>query len=216
MDPPAHPSAYLDTHCGKPCCRQYSRCYPGNHDVSNFLDCGCEVEDIHAAVDMSKPNMGLTFKSRCKAHAPKVDSRKADASTAYAFTLTMPPDYVPKKPIEEAARLIMENGITSKPYQRAIKWAFVVEHTEQGTPHVHGMYKTESGRRIEKKYFERYWPLWKEETKLGHGHKGGYHQKARDEQCYEAYMEKEGVICRNKEKPPSPPVSPSPEIISHV
>ena len=28
---------------------------------------------------------------------------------------------------------------------------------------------------------------------MGHGHKGGYHAKARHTESYEAYMEKEGV-----------------------
>lgn len=180
--------------------------------AKNIWPCGCVVEDHYAPIKEDRAsNYGVTFKSRCSTHAQKVDSRKADASTAYAFTLTMPPDYEPKKPIDEVARLILENGITSKPYDRAAQWAYVVEHTESGTPHIHGMYKTPSGRRIEQKYFKRYWPLWDEKIKLGHGFKGGYHQKARDEQCYDAYIQKEGCVHRNKEKGPSPP----PELISH-
>ena len=218
MDPPAHPSARpgLCSDCAR---GGYNTCQYSLHDESNVWPCGCEVVDRFAPVDLGKPNMGLTFKSRCNEHAPKVDSRKADASTAYAFTLTMPPDYEPKKPIEEVARLICEHGMTSKPYAKAIQWAYVVEHTEAGTPHVHGMYKTESGRRIEQKYFKRYWPLWDEKIKLGHGHKGGYHQKARHTESYDAYIQKEGVVHRNQTKPPSPPVPPtppeSPDLISH-
>lgn len=126
--------------------------------------------------------------------APKADSRKADPGTEYAFTLTMPPTYEPKKPIEEAARLICENGLTNKPYEKAEQWAIVLEHTDAGVPHVHGVYKTPSGRRIAAKYFQRYWPLWDEKTKLGNGHKGGYHQKARHTESYEAYLLKEGVV----------------------
>lgn len=130
----------------------------------------------------------------------KKDARKVEPETEYAFTLTMPLDYTPKKPIQEVARLILTNGLTSKPYERAIKWAYVLEHTERGTPHIHGVYKTSSGRRIEQKYFKRYWDLWDEKIKMGQGHKGGYHQKARDNDCYAAYMEKEGEVFR------SPPV----------
>jgi len=209
-----HPSLLVRDRslCSK--CRDhgFSVCQYDSHDTTNLLPCGCEAEDVFAPVDLSKPNYGLVFKSRCSTHAPKVDSRKADASTAYAFTLTMPPDYESKKPIEDVARLIVENGMTSKPYERPIQWAYVLEHTESGTPHIHGMYKMASGRRIEQKYFKRYWPLWDEKVKLGHGHKGGYHQKARHEECYDAYIQKEGVVCRNKDKPPTPP----PELISHV
>ena len=177
--------------------------------AKDVLPCGCIVEDYYAPLkDDRTSNYGLTFKSKCPSHAPKVDSRKADSTTAYTFTLTMPPDYSPKKTIEECAKLICENGMTSKPYERPIKWAYVLEHTDAGTPHIHGMYKMASGRRIEQKYFKRYWPLWDEKTKLGFGHKGGYHQKARHEESYDAYIQKEGVVYRNLENPP--------ELISHA
>lgn len=121
----------------------------------------------------------------------------AKPETEYAFTLTMPPDYTPPKPIEEAVRLIMTNGLTNKPYEKAESWAFVKEHTDKGTPHIHGVYKTPSGRRISTKYFARYWPLWDEKVKLGSGHKGGYHSPARHSESLAAYMEKEGVVIKN-------------------
>lgn len=136
------------------------------------------------------------------------DNRKADVNTEYAFTLTMPPDYQPKKPIEDAAKLILEHGLVSKTKEKACEWAFVKELTEAGTPHIHGVYRTPSGRRIEGKYFARYWPLWDEKIKLGHGHKGGYHAKARHTESYKAYMEKEGVVIKNPQ--------PTEEIISHA
>lgn len=156
--------------------------------------------------------LGEPTEHYCGEHVPAPPKRrgapKADPETEWAFTLTMPPDYEPKKPIEEAARLIMTHGLTSKPYERPVKWAFVKEHTEKGTPHIHGVYKTSSGRRLEQKYFQRYWPLWDEKVKLGHGHKGGYHLKARHEECYAAYMEKEGEVVRGGED--------SPDLISHA
>lgn len=159
------------------------------------LDCGCVIEDMYAPMDLEHKDLGCTFVSRCEKHSSKVDSRKATPGTEFAFTLTMPPDYKPAKPIEEAARLIMLNGWSAdEPYEKASQWAYVLEHTQQGTPHVHGVYKTETGRRISSKYFKRYWPLWDEKTKLGHGHKGGYHAKARHSESYAAYLEKEGVV----------------------
>jgi len=143
---------------------------------------------------------------------PNVHANTADPTTSYAFTLTMPPGYVSPKPLSEVASNIMKLGLTNKPYERASEWAFVLEHTEQGTPHIHGMYKTPSGRRISCKYFERHHKLWDEKVKLGHGHKGGYHQKTRHDQSYEAYMQKEGVVISSpliingypQESPPSP------------
>jgi len=121
---------------------------------------------------------------------------KADPETSYAFTLTMPPGYVPKKPLIEAAKILMERGYTNKPYEKTSKWVIVLEHTEAGTPHVHGWYKTNSGRRIASKSFQRAHPLWDEKIKLGAGHKGGYHQKARHHESYDSYLLKEGeIIC---------------------
>jgi len=143
------------------------------------------------------PHCTLTQRMLTWASDGKADLRKADPDTEYAFTLTMPPDYTPKKPIEEVARLILSHGLTSKPYEKPNKWAYVLEHTDKGTPHIHGVYKTPSGRRIEQKYFKRYWDLWDEKVKLGAGHKGGYHCKARHNQSYQAYMEKEGEVYRS-------------------
>lgn len=157
----------------------------------------------------------------CELHqeivVPTPSKRKADVNTEYAFTLTMPPDYQPKKPIEEAAKFILEHGLVSKTKEKAIEWAFVKEHTDAGTPHIHGVYRTPSGRRIESKYFNRYWPLWDEKVKLGYGHKGGYHAVARHSESYKAYMEKEGVVQKNPSSDLKPPLSDAPgETISHA
>ena len=124
-------------------------------------------------------------------------AQKADVNCEYAFTLTMPPDYQPKIPLTEVAKKIMEFGLTNKPYEKATTYAYVLEHTEQGTPHIHGVYKTTSGRRIAAKYFNRYWPLWDEKKLMGRGHQGGYHQKARHGESYAAYMDKEGSIIKH-------------------
>lgn len=143
-------------------------------------------------------------------HALHPDNRAkhpqaANSSTEYAYTLTMPPDYQPKKPLEERARMIMNYGLTSKPYEKATQYAYVLEHTEKGVPHIHGVYKTASGRRIANKYFKRYHDLWDPTVKLGHGHKGGYHEKARHAESYAAYLNKEGVVIKSK----SPAISGS-------
>jgi hypothetical protein len=121
---------------------------------------------------------------------------KSVQNTQFAFTLTQPPGYV--KPggmsIEESARKLLQHGLTSKPEQKANKWAYVLEHTEQGTPHVHGVYSTESGKKIGDKYFKRYWPLWDTKRRMGQGHQGGYHAQARHNESYENYLTKEGCV----------------------
>ena len=152
-------------------------------------------------IDCSCGNCVTRLRFITEKHALHPDRRvhplKATEGTAFAFTLTMPPDYVTKKPLDQLARLICENGLTNKPYEKAHKWAYVLEHTEAGTPHIHGTYETPSGRRIASKYFKRYHDLWDEKVHLGHGHKGGYHQKARHTESYDAYIDKEGVVIKS-------------------
>lgn len=112
----------------------------------------------------------------------------------YAFTLTAPPDMeLTTEQFTASASKILKHGISSK-YEHPTRSAYVLEFTEKGTPHIHGVYTMANGRRITQKYFKRYWPLWDESIKLGHGHRGGYHQKARHSESYEVYMEKEGII----------------------
>lgn len=150
---------------------------------------------------------------------PKVISQhknKADTGTEYAFTLNMPPNYTTKEAMIKAAESILSHGLTpSAPYEKASHGAYVVEMTEVGTPHIHGVYKTPSGRRISSKYFQRYWKLWDEKKRMGHGHQGGYHQKARHAESYSAYMSKEGVVVPVGPTPESPAFS-SPDLISHA
>lgn len=136
-------------------------------------------------------------------------AQAADSDTWYTYTLTIPTGSTPVKDLTDIARNIMIYGLTNKPYEKASQYAYVLEHTEKGTPHVHGMYKTPSGRRIATKYFQRHHSIkewvktdddknfWNEKIKLGHGHRGGYHQKARSTESYEGYLEKEGVVIKS-------------------
>ena len=129
--------------------------------------------------------------------------RSKTEGTQYAFTLTMPPDYQPVNPLKEVAKKIMEYGLTNKPYEKADQFAYVLEHTEQGTPHIHGVYSTKSGRRIAAKYFARYWPLWDEKKRMGQGFQGGYHGPVRHGESYTGYLEKEGVVVKSATPPPN-------------
>lgn len=193
------------------------------HDTKYIKEPNPKYPDCEDCYLQWNPIINDYISTYCEIHQeiviPTPSKRKADVNTEYAFTLTMPPDYMPKKPIEEAAKLILEHGLVSKTKEKPCEWAFVKEHTEAGTPHIHGVYRTPSGRRIECKYFARYWPLWDEKIKLGHGHKGGYHAVARHSESYKAYMEKEGVVVKNP-KLTEPPNSDSPntsgEVISHA
>lgn len=74
------------------------------------------------------------------------------------------------------------------------KWAWYREYTKNGAPHIHFCYETETGGRIHKKIFQRYWKLWDEprnQTGKG-GFPGGYHTGAKSETAYLEYMSKDG------------------------
>lgn len=176
------------------------------------------------------PCMRKAPMSICKGYCSKIDEhlesikpvkhpQAADTDTWYTFTLTIPTGSTPFKDLTEVARNIMLFGSTNKPYEKPSQYAYVLEHTEKGTPHVHGMYKTPSGRRIASKYFQRHHTIkewvktdadkffWNEKIHLGHGHRGGYHQKARQTECYEGYLEKEGVVIKSKAPNMGPPIT---------
>lgn len=184
------------------CNRMLRESMPYTHDYTKswVKPCGCYREGPYIGYYCDTHHEEIIAELIAQSPKPMKRSNSADDNTEYAFTLTMPPNYDTKKPIEEVARLICTNGLTNKPYEKPEKWAYVLEHTEAGTAHIHGMYKTPSGRRIAAKYFQRYWPLWDEKIKLGHGHKGGYHQKARHNESYVAYMGKEGCVHSSETK----------------
>lgn len=174
-----------------------------DYNPAIFLkNCGCYSHWYECEPHLDERLEGIREKWRVH-RAQNKDPRSAEVGTEYAFTLTMPPDYQPANPLPEVAKKILEFGLTNKPYEKATEYAYVLEHTEKGTPHIHGVYRTASGRRISSKYFKRYWPLWTENPKepgykkLGNGFIGGYHQKARHSESYKAYLEKEGAIIKS-------------------
>lgn len=59
-------------------------------------------------------------------------------------------------------------------------------------PHIHGMYETVSGGRIEKKHWKRAWPIWDESVPCGQGFRGGYHRPVRHDEGYSNYIKKDG------------------------
>ena len=149
-------------------------------DMCNECDIGDPFR--HLIPPKSLPKETITL-------APAAPAKEID----YAFTLTAPPDMeLTAEQFTSAAEKILKHGISSR-YEHPTRSAYVLEFTEKGTPHIHGVYRMANGRRITQKYFKRYWILWDESVKLGHGHRGGYHQKARHSESYEVYMEKEGI-----------------------
>lgn len=114
---------------------------------------------------------------------------------AFAFTLTKSPkDNLSVGDMLKAVRKIMSQK--SCPVS---KYAWYYEdkgrdsNDEPVHPHIHGMYETEAGGRIERKHFKRAWSIWGEgdpTLRMGAGFRGGYHREVRSDERYEMYIKK--------------------------
>lgn len=111
----------------------------------------------------------------------------------FAFTFTMSPEWgLTRYDMIEAAQKLM-----SQKSQPVIKFAWYLEYgneEQQQHPHIHGMYETGNGRRIEMKHFKRAWANWSEDDKRGQGFVGGYHRPVKDGENYAKYIKKQGGI----------------------
>jgi len=157
-----------------------------NFDTDAWCD-ECIIADMKYVMEKPWTYIETFVQDACP--SPKA---KEDPAVEYAFTLTMPPNYKTREEMEKACENVLRYGLSSR-YEKATQCAYVVEYTDNMVPHIHGVYTAPHGRRILQKYFHRYWKLWDEKKKMGHGHQGGYHAKARHSESYSAYMAKEGV-----------------------
>lgn len=108
----------------------------------------------------------------------------------FVGTLTMSPNdpYNEEEMVSAMNKIFKQNTVPVK------NWAWYREYTKNGTPHIHFAYETESGGRIHKKIFQRYWKIWDEpRNQTGRaGFPGGYHSPAKSETAYLEYMSKDG------------------------
>jgi len=133
-----------------------------------------------------------------KANKKIPDNRKRDPALEWAVTLTMPPGHKTEQEMIRAIECIFNKASTNSPQpERADRWAYVLEYTEQGVPHVHGMYHCPSGRALSTKTIKYYWPLWDPKKPQGKGFQGGYHAPVRHGESYQDYIAKEGVVIKN-------------------
>jgi len=111
----------------------------------------------------------------------------------FAFTLTMSP----KWGLTTADMIKAAQKLMSQKSQPVKKYAWYLEYGKPETfehPHIHGMYETDNGRRIETKHFVRAWKNWSEDDKRGQGHVGGYHREVKADEAYSNYIKKQGGI----------------------
>lgn len=109
-------------------------------------------------------------------------------SGIFAGTLTMSPEDA----TNEAEMCSSISKIMAQQTCPVKRYAWYLEHTENGLPHIHFIYETESRGRIHQKVFKRYWKTWDEKQKIGRGFRGGYHKYVESETAYKEYIEKDG------------------------
>lgn len=129
---------------------------------------------------------------------------------AFAFTLTKSP----KDTLTTADMIKAAQKLCNQKSCPVIKYAWYLEYGSDNPdhPHIHGMYLTATGGRIEKKHFKRAWPIWGEgdpKLRMGAGFRGGYHRPVKDEESYSQYIAKDGGIGESSglgsRSDPSPP-----------
>lgn len=133
-------------------------------------------------------------------HSPKRNTSHEGNGTykgPFAFTITTSPKW-------GKTVLDMVNAANKVMTQQSNKvkrfaWYYEDKGRDEGGdpihPHIHGMYETETGGRIEIKHWRRAWTHWgenKADKVRGMGFEGGYHRPIHHGEEYNAYIKKDG------------------------
>jgi len=134
---------------------------------------------------------------KCRITNPPNKTHKGNGTYKglWAFTITCSPnDNLGFGDMIKAVEKVMKQK--TRP---AIKYIWYLENkgvNDMGVmihPHIHGMYETANGGRIEAKHWKRAWPIWDESVLLGKfGHRGGYHRPVTHEEGYSDYIKEDG------------------------
>lgn len=166
--------------------------------------CGCDTCDflISSALKGGQSSIAFNLKAldhigTCKKTPWKLKSKNkvgnGAPSGAFAFTLTKST----KDAFSVGDMLTAVRKVMSQKSCPVAKYAWYYEEKgrdENGDPihpHIHGMYETHSGGRIEAKHFMRAWPIWNEKKPLGAGFQGGYHRPVKHDEAYANYIKKD-------------------------
>lgn len=128
------------------------------------------------------------------AHKKKHHVGNGTYSGPFAFTLTKSP----KDPHTVGDMLAAVRKVMRQKSQPVVKYVWYYEdkgRDDNGDPihpHIHGMYETVDGKRIEKKHWKRAWNIWDPDTPCGKGFRGGYHREVRSDEGYANYIRKDG------------------------
>jgi len=133
---------------------------------------------------------------RCKITNPPKKTHKGNGtySGPWAFTITCSP----KDNLRFGDMIKAVNKVMKQKTCPAIKYVWYLENkgiNDEGEmihPHIHGMYETATGGRIEQKHWKRAWSIWDEKVSCGLGFRGGYHRPVTHEEGYSDYILKDG------------------------
>jgi len=128
-------------------------------------------------------------------HPKKTHKGNGTYTGAWAFTLTK----APTDPYNVGDMIKAVRKVMTQQSCPVVKYAWYLEYKPTAEdpyahPHIHGLYETTTGGRIEAKHFKRAWPLWDEKTFLGQGFRGGFHRPIKSEEGYSKYIAKDGGI----------------------
>ena len=136
---------------------------------------------------------------RCKITNPPKKTHKGNGTYKgpWAFTITCSP----KDNLRFGDMIKAVTKVLKQKSCPATKYAWYLENKgtnsegEMIHPHIHGMYETASGGRIEAKHWKRAWPIWDEDDPIGAGFRGGYHRPVTHEEGYSSYIAEDGGAC---------------------
>jgi len=153
-------------------------------------------ELLHNSYDFDKQwdKLWKQYQQRCPALKAKLQQQHTHKGNGkhngiWAGTLTV----APTDEITQAEMIIAIKKLMRQKSCPVKRYVWYLEHTTAGLPHIHFMYETHTGGRIERKHFKRIWKIWDEDIKCGAGHRGGYMRACHSETEYLAYVKKDGA-----------------------
>lgn len=170
--------------CGCPACVKF-------HTTDDkYLFDMADIVSPPVHLSMIKKSFNEWYKN-CPVMASKrskyVPKSNGSPKGCFAGTLTMSPSDC----FNEEDMISSVKKIFSQKTCPVEKYAWYLEYTENGLPHIHFIYKAKSGGRIHQKVFKRCWSIWDESQPVGSGHRGGYHRLCHDEGDYLKYIKKD-------------------------
>lgn len=167
---------------------------PGQRKLNAYEDCPAHLVAAYLATCKGANADESAIARMCKCKKSKVKTGNGTYSGPFAFTLTKSD----KDALTVGDMLVAVRKIVSQKSQPVVKYAWYYEdkgrdpNGEPIHPHIHGMYETATGGRIESKHFKRAWPIWDPSDPIGAGFRGGYHRPVKSEEKYADYIKKDG------------------------